>query len=101
MVEWWSVVVKFRVLKRGQPVDFQVNQIIPGWQEALVMMPKGSKWKVVLPPELAYGEEGRPPQMRGGATLVFDIELLEIVKADAAAAAGAAAGAVEAPPASK
>ena len=55
----------------------------------------GGKAQITCPPELAYGEEGRPPQMRGGATLVFDIELLEIVKADAAAAA---AGAGAAPP---
>ncbi|PWG73764.1 hypothetical protein DF186_21365, partial [Enterococcus hirae] len=39
--------------KRGEPVSFQVNQIIPGWQEALALMPEGSKWEVVLPPELA------------------------------------------------
>lgn len=68
--------------KRGEAVNFQVNQIIPGWQEALVMMPKGSKWKVVLPPELAYGDKGAGAAIGPNQTLVFEIELLDI---DAAA----------------
>lgn len=64
--------------KRGEPVSFQVDQIIPGWQEALVMMPKGSKWKVVLPPALAYGEKGAGNAIGPNQTLVFEIELLDI-----------------------
>jgi FKBP-type peptidyl-prolyl cis-trans isomerase FkpA len=59
-------------------------------------MKVGGKAVVTCPPELAYGDEGRPPQMRGGATLVFDIELLEIVKEPPAAA-----GAAPAAPATK
>ncbi len=64
--------------KRGEPVSFQVNQIIPGWQEALVMMPKGSKWKIVLPPELGYGDKGAGRAIGPNQTLVFEIELMEI-----------------------
>ena len=64
--------------KRGEPVSFQVNQIIPGWQEALVLMPKGSKWKVVLPPELGYGAQGAGRAIGPNQTLVFEIELLDI-----------------------
>jgi FKBP-type peptidyl-prolyl cis-trans isomerase FklB len=64
--------------KRGEAVNFQVNQIIPGWQEALVMMPKGSKWKIVLPPELAYGAQGAGNAIGPDQTLVFEIELLDI-----------------------
>ncbi|HEY0676377.1 MAG TPA: FKBP-type peptidyl-prolyl cis-trans isomerase, partial [Immundisolibacter sp.] len=64
--------------KRGEPVSFQVNQIIPGWQEALVMMPKGAKWKVVLPPELGYGAQGAGRAIGPNQTLVFEIELLDI-----------------------
>ena len=67
--------------KRGEPVSFQVNQIIPGWQEALVMMPKGSKWKVVLPPELGYGAQGAGRAIGPNQTLVFEIELLDIAAA--------------------
>ena len=64
--------------KRGEPATFQVDQIIPGWQQALVMMPKGSKWKVVLPPELAYGTQGAGRAIGPNQTLVFEIELLDI-----------------------
>jgi len=67
--------------KRGEPVSFQVNQIIPGWQEALVMMPKGAKWKVVLPPELGYGAQGAGRAIGPNQTLVFEIELLDIAAA--------------------
>jgi FKBP-type peptidyl-prolyl cis-trans isomerase FklB len=67
--------------KRGEPVSFQVNQIIPGWQEALVLMPKGAKWKVVLPPELGYGAQGAGRAIGPNQTLVFEIELLDIVAA--------------------
>lgn len=64
--------------KRSEPASFQVNQIIPGWQEALVLMPKGSKWKIVLPPELAYGAQGAGRAIGPNQTLVFEIELLDI-----------------------
>jgi FKBP-type peptidyl-prolyl cis-trans isomerase FkpA len=76
-------------VERNEPATFPLSGVIPCWTEAVQLMKVGGKATVVCPPELAYGEEGRPPQMRGGATLVFDIELLEIVKPDAAAAPAA------------
>ena len=69
-------------IKRNEPAVFPLTGVIPCWTEAVQRMKVGGKARVVCPPELAYGEEGRPPQMRGGATLVFDVELLEIVKDD-------------------
>ena len=63
---------------RGEPLDIPVKGVIPGWTEALLLMPVGSKWKLHIPQELAYGLAGAgeiPP----GAALVFDIELLDIV----------------------
>ena len=73
-------------IKRGEPAVFPLNGVIPCWTEAVQMMKVGGEAQVVCPPALAYGDEGRPPQMRGGATLVFDIKLLDIVKEDPAAA---------------
>lgn len=63
---------------RGQPATFPVTGVIKGWQEVLQLMPVGSKWKVVIPPELAYGDRGSPPVIGPGSTLVFEIELLGI-----------------------
>ena len=76
-------------IKRNEPAVFPLTGVIPCWTEAVQKLKVGGKARVVCPPELAYGEEGRPPQMRGAATLVFDIELLDIVKADDKAAAAA------------
>ncbi|MEO8307906.1 MAG: FKBP-type peptidyl-prolyl cis-trans isomerase [Pseudomonadota bacterium] len=91
--------------ERNEPATFPLNGVIPCWTEAVQLMKVGGKAHVTCPPELAYGDEGRPPQMRGGATLVFDIELLGIVDpataAAEAAAAAAAAGAGPAHPAIK
>lgn len=78
-------------IKRNEPAVFPLAGVIPCWTEALQLMKVGGEAQVVCPPNLAYGDEGRPPQMRGGATLVFDVKLLEIVKGDAAAAAAAPA----------
>jgi FKBP-type peptidyl-prolyl cis-trans isomerase FklB len=58
---------------------FPVNAVIPGWVEALQMMPEGSKWRLFVPPELAYGEQGAGGVIGPNSTLVFDVELLEIV----------------------
>lgn len=64
---------------RGQPAEFPVNGVIPGWTEALQLMPVGSKWKLTIPYSLAYGEQGAGGAIGPCETLVFDIELLEIV----------------------
>lgn len=63
---------------RNSPATFGLNGIIPGWQEALTRMPAGSEWMIVVPPELAYGDNGVPPTIPPGATLIFSIELLEV-----------------------
>lgn len=63
---------------RGEPVAFGVDQVIKGWQEALQLMPAGSNWQIVVPSELAYGERGAGGVIGPHATLLFDIELLEI-----------------------
>jgi len=65
---------------RGQPVDFPVTGVIQGWVEALQMMPVGSKWRLFLPSNLAYGDNAAGPKITPGSTLIFDVELLEIVK---------------------
>ena len=63
--------------KRGQPASFQVGGVIHGWTEALQKMKAGSKWKLFIPADLAYGESGRPG-IPPNATLVFEVELLDI-----------------------
>ena len=70
---------------RGQPAEFPVGGVIPGWTEALQMMKVGSKYKLFIPPELAYGPAGRPG-IPPNSALIFEVELLEIVKAPAASA---------------
>ncbi|KIC93067.1 FKBP-type peptidyl-prolyl cis-trans isomerase [Flavihumibacter solisilvae] len=64
---------------RGQPIDFPVNGVIKGWIEALQLMPVGSKWKLFIPADLAYGDQQAGAHITPGSTLVFDVELLEIV----------------------
>ena len=64
--------------KRGEPLSIPVAGVIPGWTEALQLMPVGSKWKLYIPSELAYGDYGAGQDIPGGATLVFDIELVGI-----------------------
>lgn len=63
---------------RGKPQSLAINRTIPGWAEALQMMPVGSKWRLFVPPYLAYGEMGRPGQIPPNAILVFEVELLGI-----------------------
>lgn len=65
-------------VQRNEPASFPVNGVIQGWQEALQLMPVGSKWKLFIPYQLAYGERGAGGDIKPYATLVFEVELLSI-----------------------
>ncbi len=65
-------------LDRGEPAEFPLGGVIPGWTEALQLMNTGAKYKIFVPPELGYRERGAPPVIGPNAVLVFDIELIEI-----------------------
>ena len=67
-------------VQRGEPVTFPLDGVIPCWTQGVALMKVGGKSRLVCPPELAYGERGAPPRIKPGATLVFEVELLEIVK---------------------
>ena len=64
---------------RGAPSTFSPNQVIKGWTEAMEMMVEGDKWELYLPSEIAYGDEGSPPNIGGGEVLIFTIEMIEIL----------------------
>ncbi len=64
-------------IDRGEPATFPLDQVIPGWTEILQLMPQGSKWEVVIPPDQAYGEQQAGPVIGPNSTLIFEIELLE------------------------
>ena len=64
---------------RGQPASFPVNGVIKGWQEALQVMKEGAHWQIVVPSELAYGENGAGGAIGPNATLIFEVELLKII----------------------
>jgi FKBP-type peptidyl-prolyl cis-trans isomerase FklB len=64
--------------KHGGTATFAVNQVVPGWTEALQLMKVGSKWKLYVPSNLAYGEQGMGQEIGPNSALIFDIELLEI-----------------------
>lgn len=66
-------------VRRGQPAEFPVSGVIAGWIEALTMMPVGAKWQLYIPYQLAYGERGSSPSIPPYSTLVFDVELLDIL----------------------
>ena len=66
-------------VRRGEPATFGVTQVISGWVEALQLMPVGSKWKLFIPSDLAYGAQGAGQAIAPHATLIFEVELLDIV----------------------
>lgn len=65
-------------VQRGQPAVFGVNQVIKGWVEALQLMPVGSKWRLYIPSDLAYGQQGAGNSIEPNSALIFDVELLGI-----------------------
>ena len=67
-------------VQRGEPITFPVNGVIPGWIEALQLMPVGSKWKLFIPQELAYGIRGGGQTIKPYSALIFEVELIAIEK---------------------
>ncbi len=67
-------------IKQGKPIEFQVNGVIRGWTEALQLMNTGSKYRLFIPPDLGYGDQQMGPDIKPGSLLIFDVELIEIVK---------------------
>lgn len=84
-------------VKRGQPAEFALNRVIKCWTEGVQAMKAGGKAKLVCPADIAYGDAGSPPAIKPGATLVFDVELLEVKAAEEKPATPAAAPAAPAP----
>lgn len=64
---------------RGQPATFGLNQVIAGWKEGIPLMQEGAKYRFTVPPHLAYGARGMPPKIGPNQTLMFDVELLQVV----------------------
>jgi FKBP-type peptidyl-prolyl cis-trans isomerase len=85
-------------VERGKPSEFSPRGVIPGWQEALVMMPKGSKWKIYVPANLAYGERPRGDKIKPNSPLIFELELLDILPPQAARKVEAVTPPVRIPP---
>lgn len=66
-------------IKRGEPAVFGVNQVIKGWVEALQLMPEGSKWRLYIPYDMAYGEHGAGEMIPPYSALIFDVELIKVL----------------------
>ncbi len=86
-------------VKRGEPATFGLNGVVPCWTEGVGKMKVGGTAKLVCPSDLAYGDRGSPPTIKPGSTLVFEVELLEILKEETAAAKPAPAAAPATAPA--
>lgn len=66
-------------VQRGQPIVLGLNQVIPGWREGIPLMKEGAKYRFIVPPHLAYGARGAPPKIGPNETLVFEVELFDVL----------------------